>query len=71
MHEGGGVMIIPSSNLEGDNSRAKSIEAAPEGETPSPTSATGSSNTELSIIPYINTVTLPRRSEFAISPELA
>ena len=44
MHEGGGALIIPSSDSEGEQSGTESVEAAPEGEAPSPTSSTGYGN---------------------------
>ena len=63
MHEGGGAMIIPSSESEGEHSGTESVEAAPEGEAPSPASSTGSGNQELAIVPFItNPVTTPRRT---------
>ena len=71
MHEGGGAMIIPSSESEGEHSGAESLEAAPEGEAPSPASSAGSGNQELAIVPFINPVANPSRTELFITPELA
>ena len=47
------------------------MEAAPEGEAPSPASSAGSGNQELAIVPFINPVTNPSRTELVITPELA